>query len=126
MHLIIPLPHRHRRSLLGRFTVQPKRGAYTGRLAFDPDSLFHTDKQGRRLVTVDEGKSWRYAKLGATSHNARYQTGVAHVVTPTTAEAFEAGDPAHAHHEMIGPGPSHPDVIAPVQTSHTDAFKEAA
>lgn len=107
------------------FTL-PRRGAYHGRLAFDPYTEFHTDPKGRRVVTDDEGKTWRYAGFGATSHNARYHKGEVHVVAPTTQEAFEAGDAAHAHHEVWEPGPLHLDAIAPVQTSHTEAFKEQA
>lgn len=101
-------------------------GPYVGRLAFDSDSAFHIDPNGWPVVTDDEGKTWRYATPDDTSHNARYHTGVLHAVSPTTQEAFEAGDPAHAHHDVWEPGVSHPDVTAPVQTSHTAAYEEQA
>jgi hypothetical protein len=50
----------------------PKRGQYSGRLAWDHDTGFHLDTKGRRVVTDDEGKSWRYAKRGDQSHHERY------------------------------------------------------
>lgn len=46
--------------------------AYHGRLAFDPDSGFHTDNDGVAVVTHDEGKSWYYAEDGDVSHIERH------------------------------------------------------
>ena len=50
----------------------PKRGTYRGRLAWDDASGFHVDPKGRRVVTDDEGATWRYAKRGDPSHQDRY------------------------------------------------------
>ena len=102
----------------------PKRGPYRGRLAFDPDTGFHVDPVGRKVVTDDAGKTWRYAKRGDSSHQTRYQQRVV-VVASTTDEGHAAGDPAHAHHldtAAAGGLVAHPDAVAPVQTSHTEAY----
>lgn len=121
----------------------PRYGAYTGRLAFDGE--FHTDPEGRRVVTTDEGKSWRYGRLGATSHNARYSKRTV-VVQGTDKElvdlALEHGSPESpnfetAHNIMRELHPQHygvslvdvhrhglvftPDVEAVTETSHTEA-----
>lgn len=75
--------------------------AYTGRLAFDPETGFHTEMvegkvnvpveledgtwgnavearlvPGKRVVTDDEGKTWRYATADDSPHNDRYATSV--------------------------------------------------
>lgn len=71
--------------------------AYTGRLAFDPETGFHTEMvegnvnvpvqredgtwenavvptlvPGKRVVTEDGGQTWRYAVAADASHNDRY------------------------------------------------------
>lgn len=73
--------------------------AYSGRLAFDPDTGFHTEMvegtvnvpvqlddgtwgnetqtalvPGKPVVTDDDGKTWRYATDADTPHNDRYAT----------------------------------------------------
>lgn len=105
----------------------PRRGSYTGRLTFDPDTGFHTDAKGRKVVTLDGGKSWRYARHSDTSHQARYQRQT--VVVDATANAVEP----EPHHFEVQPGDPHaagvksaPDVEAAAVTSHTDAWKETA
>jgi hypothetical protein len=72
--------------------------AYTGRIAFDPDTETHREMipgkvnvpvqlddgtwgnttedslvPGELVVTDDGGKTWRYAEDGDPSHNSRYQ-----------------------------------------------------
>lgn len=124
-HLIIRLPYRHRASFLGKFAVLPRRGSYTGRLAFD--GQFHTDPRGRRVVTRDGGNSWGYARRNDTPHNSRYELR-ALMVDGTANQA----DPEPHHYEVMPGDPHlgglvfHPDAVAPVQTSHTDAYKQAA
>lgn len=102
----------------------PRRGRYEGRLAFDPDAGFHTDAKGRRVVTVDEGLSWRYARRSDTSHNARYQQRVL-LVESTANQATP-----EPHHFEVQPGDAHydglvadPDVVAATVTSHTEAYR---
>lgn len=103
----------------------PRRGTYTGRLAFDPDTLFHVDPDGRRVVTLDGGMTWRYARRSDVSHNARYQRrllvvdGTANAATPEPHHYQVQPDDPHAAGLL-----THPDVEAAVQTSHTDAWKE--
>lgn len=114
------------------FTL-PRRGAYSGRLAFDPDSGFHIDPKGRKVVTMDHGKTWRYAKVSDSSHNLRYAK--RYLVVDTTANAV---DP-EPHHFQVQPHDDHyhpdpeknftnlkflPDHAAAAQTSHTDAYKD--
>lgn len=124
-HLIVRLPYRHRDSLLGKFAVPPRRGAYTGRLAFD--GRFHADPKGRRVVTPDGGKSWRYATFKATPHNARYElralmvTGTANQPEPEPHHYGPLPEDPHAAGLVF-----HPDAAAPTVTSHTDAYREAA
>ncbi len=48
------------------------RKAYHGRLAFDPDTDFHIDPEGKPVVTFDDGVTWFYATDGDTSHAARH------------------------------------------------------
>lgn len=113
-----------------------KRGGYVGRLAFDPDSETHTDTQGRRVVTDDQGKSWRYAKKADVSHNQRYQKRVLEIDStanqllaltvehgPVKAEKF-----VDKHHFEVQAGDAHfaglvadPDGVAETITGHTEA-----
>jgi hypothetical protein len=78
--------------------------SYTGRLAFDPETGFHTEMvtgkvnvpvqledgtwgnaveetlvPGKPVVTDDDGATWRYATDEDTPHNERYQQAVAAV-----------------------------------------------
>lgn len=101
-------------------------GAYSGRLAFDPDREVHTDANGAAVVTEDGGRSWRYADADDVGHNERYGGDVL-PFTGTTDEGFASGDPAHAHHndEVSGPLVEHSRKRGPKVTSHTDAWKEA-
>lgn len=129
----------------------PKRGVYTGRLAFDPESGFHVDSDGRNVITLDGGTTWRYANRRDASHNARYErrrvtvdsTDNAHIAIvaehgPAVAEQrmweqyphhFEV-QPHDAHFDGSAKNKTrlifHPDVEAPTKTSHTDAWGEAA
>jgi hypothetical protein len=102
----------------------PKRGSYRGRLAFDPDSGFHTDGDGRKLVTEDEGKTWRYAKRSDSSHISRYQRRV--LVVDTTANQ-EIPEPHHFTPAFDDPHANglqfDPDEKAAVVTSHTEAYR---
>lgn len=101
--------------------------AYSGRLAFDPDSGFHVGEDGKNVVTEDEGATWRYARAGDPSHIERYQERVIAVDTTANAEA-----PEPHHYEVQADDPhfagvrSDPDAEAPVLTSHTDAYKDGA
>lgn len=103
----------------------PRRGSYTGRLTFDPDSLFHTDPRGRRVVTDDAGLTWRYARRSDLSHNGRYQRALRPV--DTTANAADP-EPHHFEVQEADPHFAGPlaatDAEAPTLTSHTDAWKE--
>lgn len=120
---------------------------YSGRLTFDPETDFHTDLEGRKVVTEDGGLSWRYAEDGDPSHNARYQRNVLSVDTTPTVLArltVEHG-PVIAEKKMRDEQPHHyevqtddqhydlvardltrpkfdPDVEAETITGHTDAY----
>jgi hypothetical protein len=101
------------------------REAYSGRLAYDPETDFHTDPSGRPVVTLDGGKTWYYALDDDFSHFSRYHERYA--VVDTTANAAEP-EPHHyevqeddAHYDGIK---SDPDIIAERITSHTDAYKD--
>lgn len=122
-----------------------RRGPYEGRLAFDSDSGFHVAVNGRRVVTDDGGKTWRYARRGDTSHNARHQQRA--VTIDSTANrlaeltlqqggviAAEQVDPHHyevqtddQHFDHSAPGLTSlkhdPDVDAAIVTSHTKAYQ---
>lgn len=112
-------------------------GAYTGRLAFDPDTEFHTDPDGKPVVTDDEGKSWRYATKADSSHNARYRLQT--LVVDSTANQFaelayehgaeKAAELVDQHHFQVQPDDAHfggvrsdPDTVAETVTSHTEAY----
>jgi hypothetical protein len=117
-----------------------KAKQYAGRLAFDPDSGFHIDPEGNRLVTDDGGKSWRYATEADSPHNHRYQKKLQ--VVDSTAnkllelqlehgreKAEELMREQHPHHFDVQPDDAHfdgvlsdPDHIAETITSHTDAY----
>lgn len=121
------------------FTL-PRRGRYSGRLAFDPDTGFHVDDKGRRVVTLDAGKTWQYATRVDTSHNARYQTRVAELKATGTLlvelTAEHGPDEAHRivtaeqpHHYAVQSDDAHaaavlsdPDPVAATVTSHTEAY----
>ena len=102
-----------------------KRGPYEGRLAFDSASGFHLDAQGRKVLTEDGGKSWRYAKRGDKSHLERYSENVLSFRGTNLDE-----HPEPHHHEVQPDDPHydglvfHPDPIAPQQTSHTGAWND--
>lgn len=100
------------------------RSSYSGRLAFDSDSGFHVDPRGKKLVTDDGGKSWRYAKRGDPSHQARYHSN--YVVIDSTANA-ETPEPHHFgvqdHDAHYGGILSDPDVVAEKITSHTESYQ---
>jgi hypothetical protein len=88
-----------------------KTGAYHGRLAFDPETNFHTDPEGNPVVSEDGGKSWRYAKADDLSHFDQYHERFADVDSTANrlaelqqkhgedkaAELFKS-DAANAHH----------------------------
>ncbi len=110
--------------------------AYVGRLAFDPETNFHVDPDGRRVVTDDGGATWRYATDQDTSHVERYQTAVLNVDSTANDVArflIEGGTTAEArerwpHHYEVHPDDPHaggivfhPDVKAPTQASCTQA-----
>lgn len=114
---------------------------YRGRLAFDPETNFHTDNEGRQVVTPDGGQTWYYAEDGDPSHFERYHKRFAEV--DTTANAVLGMDPseareAHPHHFEVQPDDPHydgsqqnktallydPDVEAAKITSHTEAYAE--
>lgn len=97
-----------------------KKGVYVGRLAFDPDSEFHFDPKGRRVVTTDEGVTWRYAVKTDTPHNARYGNR-ALGVNPSV-----DGEPHHVSPEL---GDRHfdgiqflPDEKSVTHSSHTESW----
>lgn len=123
------------------------RGAYTGRLTFDPDTGFHTDPDGHNVVTDDAGRTWRYATKTDTSHNARYSQRVVGVdTTPNlwTQIAVEHGSGIantrvqmeQPHHFAVQPIDDHydsaapsltrlkfdPDEVAATLMSHTEAY----
>lgn len=100
--------------------------AYNGRLAFDPDSGFHVDAKGRRLVTTDGGTSWRYAKRADPPHNARYASGEVARVAGTHLE-----HEPEPHHFEVQPDDPHfagveqlPDELAVRQTAHAEAWRD--
>lgn len=99
--------------------------AYKGRLAFDPDSGFHTDEKGKNVVTADEGKSWQYAAEGDPSHIARYEQRRAEIDTTANAQV-----PEPHHFEVQGEDPHFGGVLvdsdheAATVTGHTDSWKE--
>lgn len=111
--------------------------AYTGRLAFDPETEFHIGEDGEPVVTDDDGATWRYAEEADTSHNARYQTGVAAVDSTENQLArlaYEHGIEAangmvDPHHFEVQPDDPHfsgvksdPDDKAATITGHTEAY----
>jgi hypothetical protein len=113
---------------------------YTGRLSFDPETEFHTDPDGKQVVTDDGGKTWRYAKDGDTPHNHRYSErsltvdGTANVLLELQLEhgrekANELMLEQHPHHFDVQSDDAHadgvkhdPDAIAETITSHTEAY----
>jgi hypothetical protein len=140
--------------------------AYTGRLAFDPETGFHTEMlagkvnvpveledgtwgnatedrlvPGKRVVTDDGGKTWRYATAEDTSHNDRYATGLLTVESTENkllelqlehgrekAEALMRDE--EPHHFEVQPDDPHfasvrvdPDHVAETVTSHTEAYQ---
>lgn len=98
---------------------------YSGRLSFDPDSGFHLGEDGKKVVTLDQGKTWQYATPQDTSHIERYQERVVGVDT-----TVNATDPEPHHYEVQADDPhfagvrSDPDAAAPTLTSHTEAYKD--
>lgn len=116
--------------------------AYVGRLAFDSDTEFHVDPDGKPVVTDDQGLTWRYATDADTSHNARYQEqAVAVDSTPNVmlelqlehgrVKAEEIMREQHPHHFEVQPDDAHaagvktdPDPVAETITSHTEAWSE--
>lgn len=102
----------------------PRRGAYVGRLAFDGE--FHTDDSGRRVVTLDEGKTWRYAARKDVPHNSRYSQ---RVLSIDGTQNQPEPEPHHFSPAINDPHAAglvfHTDVVAPTVTGHTDAWKEA-
>lgn len=120
----------------------PKRGVYSGRLAFNPDTNFHVSADGRHVVTTDGGRTWRYAKRGDLSHQQRYHQRYA-VVNSTAAHLLELAAEhgretaeqmmreQHPHHFAVSDYDPHvnglrfdTDELAAGVTSHTDAWKE--
>lgn len=121
----------------------PAAKAYSGRLAFDPDSGFHLGEDGKKVVTDDEGKSWRYANDDDPSHLERYHRRFAEIDSTANqfAElAFKHGEeqaatmvephhfeaqPDDAHYDENAEGKSSPksdpDAVAATVTSHTEA-----
>jgi hypothetical protein len=110
--------------------------AYAGRLAFDPETNFHVDPDGNRVVTDDAGATWRYATDADASHVERYQTSVANVDSTANDVArflIEGGTEADAqekwpHHYGVQPDDPHfdglvfnPDATAPDASSSTQA-----
>lgn len=126
----------------------PAKAAYSGRLAFDPETGFHVSEDGKNVVTEDGGKTWRFAKDGDPSHVERYHE--RYVTVDSTANkfaelAFKHGEdraaeliephhfeaqPDDPHYDESADGKStpkfHPDEVAPTVTSHTDAYTEDA
>lgn len=98
---------------------------YSGRLAFDPDSNFHLAEDGRRVVTEDEGKTWRYAVDGDYSHFERY-----HRRWVTVDGTANAEQPEPHHYAVLANDPHfdgvrfNPDMEAPTVTSHTEAYRD--
>jgi hypothetical protein len=135
--------------------AETKTKSYSGRLAFDSDSGFHIDEDGKKLVSEDGGKTWRYASDSDPSHLERYHQRFVTVdgtANEPAAIALQAlGDEApievrealraqiSPHHFGVQPGDAHydpdnpgkaklshdPDSIAPKLMSHTEAYKDA-
>lgn len=116
----------------------PASGPYKGRLAFDPDSGFHLAETGEKVVTHDEGKSWHYAQEGDKSHLERYQRQVKTIDSTSNKHAelaLEHGEPRASeliepHHHAVQSQDAHyngivftPDMDAPFETGHTEAYK---
>lgn len=107
-------------NILSRF----RGGPYSGRLAFDPDSGFHLGEDGRRVVSDDEGKTWRYATRRDTSHHTRY-----HKRFVTVDSTANAADPEPHHYGVQEKDPhadgliEDPDSEAATITSHTAAYE---
>lgn len=107
----------------------PRRGEYIGRLAFNPDTGFHVDPEGRHVLTEDGGKTWRYARRADASHITRYhrQT-LAFRATATEQAEKDLTDEQmlalHPHHFEQASAPTIPDGIAETATGHTAAWKE--
>jgi hypothetical protein len=103
---------------MGIFT----RGGYVGRLSFDPDSGFHTDLKGNRVVSEDGGKTWRYAKRNDISHLERYHA------TFVTVAATTGSDEHHTSPKQNDPHLNgvidSPDHLAVEETGHTRAYSE--
>lgn len=117
-------------------------GVYSGRLSFDPDTLFHTDPDGNPVVTEDGGKTWRYATESDPSHFDRYHQNF--VAIDSTAnklaelqmehgreKAEELMREQHPHHYEVQPDDPHfagvrseSDVKSPKLTGHTDAWSD--
>ncbi len=113
---------------------------YAGRLAFDPETEFHTDPDGKPVVTDDGGKTWRYAVEADTSHNHRYEErvlgvdGTANTLLELQLEhgrekAEELLREQQPHHFDVQPDDAHvdgvrhdPDPVAETITSHTEAY----
>ena len=111
---------------------------YSGRLAFDPDTGFHTDPDGKPVMTEDEGKTWRYATDADLPHNDRYQQRVL-TVDSTANQLMElqlehgrekAAELVDAHHFEVQPDDEHftgvrsdPDPVAETITGHTEAYQ---
>lgn len=55
------------------------RKSYSGRLAYDPETDFHTDAEGTPVVTPDGGETWVYAEADDPSHHDRYHQAYANV-----------------------------------------------
>lgn len=128
----------------------PRYGVYVGRLTFDPDTLSHADSNGRRVVTDDGGATWRYARRGDPSHNARYERNALEIDTTPTVLArlavthgeeeahriMRAEQPHHyetqvtdEHYDLVARDLTRPkrdaDVDAVTVTSHTAAWRHA-
>src|SRR4051794_24717248 len=112
--------------MLKNFLSRFRGGPYEGRLAFDSDSGFHLAEDGRRALTEDGGKTWRYARRGDTSHVSRYEQRV--LTVDTTANA---ADPEPRHSGVVRDDPHadgvlhDPDPVAVKITSHTEAYRDA-
>lgn len=114
--------------------VFPRRGSYTGRLAWDSQSGFHIDPKNRRVVTLDGGKTWRYAKRSDKSHRERYEKRLLEPLVSTDQQlkqwVWDHGAET-AEQMMREQHPQHFDVKfgahntqTPTATSHTDATGE--
>lgn len=79
-----------------------RRGVYRGRLAFDPDTGFHTDPDGRKVVTADSGLTWRYATRDDVSHIGRYQQRTVTVQGTTPDDPHHGGPTVDDPHYQEG------------------------